>query len=161
MANLRDVIIYLLRTYPNPDELSKPRLVKMVYLADWKSSISYYRQMTEINWFFNHYGPYVEDVINLIKSDKENFSVETRSTFFGGTSHKIRLASKNHTPQLTAEEKQVLDFVIRKTSSLPWNSFIELVYSTYPIENSAKYTNLDLVGLAKSYTQGTPQPYFS
>jgi hypothetical protein len=39
MATLGDVMAYLCEHYPHKDDLSKARLTKLVYLADWKSAI--------------------------------------------------------------------------------------------------------------------------
>jgi hypothetical protein len=39
MAELKDIIAYYCKQYPHKAELSKARLTKMVYLADWKSAI--------------------------------------------------------------------------------------------------------------------------
>ena len=36
MRKLTELIKYILHTYPKIEELSKPRLVKLIYLIDWK-----------------------------------------------------------------------------------------------------------------------------
>jgi len=64
-----DVIRYIINEYPHKDELSKARLNKMIYLADWKSAIDKGNLITDINWLFNHYGPYVKEIENLIAND--------------------------------------------------------------------------------------------
>jgi hypothetical protein len=53
MARLRDVVAYLCHEYPHKGELSKARLTKMVYLADWRSAIERGSQVTDIEWVFN------------------------------------------------------------------------------------------------------------
>lgn len=154
MSDLKDIIIYLFKNYPNPTELSKPRLVKILYLADWRSAFTRGQQVTNIRWFFNHYGPYVEDVISLIKANPKIFYVESFQTGLGGISDRIKLLSTAHqTNELDNEDKSYLDFVIERTYNLSWDEFLSLVYSTYPIENSSKYTTLDLVEFGKEYNQ--------
>ncbi|MEZ5578109.1 MAG: hypothetical protein R3F40_00950 [Candidatus Competibacteraceae bacterium] len=32
----------------------------MIYLADWFSSLADGKKLTDIEWLFNHYGPYVK-----------------------------------------------------------------------------------------------------
>jgi hypothetical protein len=71
MKDLLTLIIYIFKTYPKVEELSKPRLVKLIYLIDWKHAIDNGTQATNIQWYFNHYGPYVDDVIDLIKQKGE------------------------------------------------------------------------------------------
>jgi len=69
MSKLRDIVAYFCSNYVYKDELSKVRLTKMVYLVDWRSAITDGKQLTRIQWHFNHYGPYVEDVVASIKYD--------------------------------------------------------------------------------------------
>lgn len=150
---LKNVIIYFFKMYPNPLELSKPRLVKMIYLADWKNSIENKNQITDIKWLFNHYGPYVEDVIQLIKNNTDTFSVKSYPTFRGGSSDIITLNEgvDFDKEKITSEIQKILDFVINSTAKMPWNNFISLVYSTYPIRTMPRYSELDLPFLANEY----------
>lgn len=41
MANLKDIIAYILQNYPSnkKHELSNARVTKMVYLADWRNCL--------------------------------------------------------------------------------------------------------------------------
>ena len=55
MNNLENVIAYFCLHYPHKRELSKARLTKLVYLADWFSALIFRRQITNINWIFNHF----------------------------------------------------------------------------------------------------------
>ena len=66
MMQTIDIVKYIFDKYPKPEELSKPRLVKIVYLIDWKTAVETGDQCTNVEWYYNHYGPYVEDVINVI-----------------------------------------------------------------------------------------------
>lgn len=150
MSELRDVMAYLCAKYPYKDELSKARLTKMVYLADWKSAITSSRQITNIEWRYNHYGPYVVDVFEQAINDPI-FEVESTANLYGSPKQIIRLADESFDPDLSDSEKQILDFVIKRTKDKFWNDFIRLVYSTYPIVSREKNTNLNLVTLAEEY----------
>ena len=150
MAELRDIIAYYCKQYPHKAELSKARLTKMVYLADWKSAIDRGRQISNIQWVYNHYGPYVDDVANVAQSDSI-FDIESTTNMFGGNKQVVRLRSESYSPDITNAEKSILDHIISTASTMYWNNFMELVYSTYPILKSDKYSNLDLVSLAKEY----------
>jgi hypothetical protein len=129
MAELKQVMAYLCEQYPHKDELSKARLTKLVYLADWRSSILQQCQITNINWVFNHFGPYVDDIIALARSD-DDFEVVKTTTMFGEIKEIIRVRQGGLTPLLHPQEKEILDFVIDSTESMFWNAFIRLVYST-------------------------------
>lgn len=150
MNTLKDIIKYLFVNYPYKNELSKARVVKMVYLSDWKYAITYGKQITGIQWYFNHYGPYVSDVINEIRNDKD-FTLTMVTNALGEPKELITVKDDFVNPVLSDDVRDVLDFVIRKTSPLFWEDFIALVYSTYPVVTQPKYSYLNLEELAKEY----------
>lgn len=152
MASVRDVVAYLCENYPHKNELSKARVTKMVYLADWRSCIIWERQITEIVWEYNYYGPYVEDVLNIARTDPA-FEIETTRNVRGGLKEIIRLIAPVEYKTLNAEDTAILDFVIQTTASKFWDDFIHLVYSTYPIITQPKFSKLDLVSLAREYRE--------
>lgn len=149
-GKLHDVIAYFCANYPFPDELSKARLTKMVYLADWRMAIDSGRQITDIEWVFNHYGPYVR-VIERVAVSSPDFEVESGTNVFGAPKETIRVREGVNWPSLIAEEQEALDFVIEATEQLTFADFLSLVYSTYPVKTSAKYEHLDLPSLASQY----------
>lgn len=155
MEKTIEILKYLFSNYPNPSELSKARAVKMVYLADWKSAITREKQLTNIKWIYNHYGPYVHDIIELIRQD-ENFNIKSGVNVYNQPKDIIQLRNKVKT-NLDKETKEILDFVIEKTSPLYWDDFIRLVYSTYPIVKEKKLNLLDLNKLAKEYKNALQQ----
>jgi hypothetical protein len=152
MASVRDVVAYICKHYPHKHELSKARLTKMVYLADWRSAITRGEQVTSIEWHFNHFGPYVEDVVESVRSDPE-FDVDITANMYGNSKEIISTKNGVQYPSITGDDKEVLDFVINSTAPKYWNDFIRLVYSTYPVLTQPRYTRLNLVELAERYKQ--------
>lgn len=151
MAELRDVVAYLCANYPHKQDLSKARLTKMVYLADWRSALVKNSPMTDIRWIYNYYGPFVDDVISVARKDPA-FEIVQTANLFGGQKEVVRLSAEPaEWPSLTDEERQILDHVIQETSLLYWNEFIKLVYSTYPMVTQERFAPLDLVTLANEY----------
>jgi uncharacterized protein YwgA len=151
MARIRDVIAFVCSEYPHKRELSKARLTKMVYLADWRAAIVRGAQITNIEWVFHHYGPYVEDVAEAARNDPA-FEIIQTANMFGGQKEVIRLKEPTvKHPSITEDDAKDLRFVIEQTAPLYWNDFIELVYSTYPVISRPRYETLDLVALAKEY----------
>lgn len=148
MKKLKALLAYLIDNYPYKFELSKARLTKMVYLCDWLSAFHCGKQMTDIKWYFNHYGPYVDDVVECARKNPE-FDIIFDSNCFGATKEIISTINPLDTDCLDKSEKIILDFIIDKTSGLYWKGFINLVYATYPIATQPRYTYLDLVELAK------------
>lgn len=148
---ISNIIKYLLKEYPHKSEFSASRLTKMIYLMDWKSSIDFGRQITNAEWHFDHYGPYVDDFIKLAKEDKD-ISVENTSNYYGGKKQLLKLSNKfEESFELTKEQKDIADFVINATKSKNYEDFIQLVYSTYPVISNDRYCDLDLVGSAAKY----------
>lgn len=151
MTELKSVVRYLCKHYPHKNELSKARLTKMVYLADWRCALRTGDQLTNIHWKYNHYGPYVPDVVDQTRDDPE-FSIDTETTPYGNTKELVTYRGDDD-GSLDPNEYAYLDFVIDKTKSLSWDGFIKLVYSTYPIVVSDKQDDLDLPALARRYSE--------
>ena len=150
MNRLQNIIAYFCANYPYKGELSKARLTKLVYLADWFSALADGKQLTNIEWVFNHYGPYVEDVVRAADEDY-GFVIEDDWTSYGSRKQLIKFYGKPNDIELTNREEEILDAVIEKTRRLYFNDFIDYVYSTYPVSSKERYSVLDLERLAKEY----------
>jgi uncharacterized phage-associated protein len=150
MATVRDVAAYLCKH--SPGGLSKARLTKLVYLADWKAVVERGRPVTDIAWFFNNYGPYVPAVVDAAKRDSA-FKVEAKDTVYGNSMDLISLKHPDVVAceSVNAEDIRILDEVLAVTKDLNFTEFIEFVYGTYPIVSQQRYTQLDLVRLAHDY----------
>lgn len=153
MSKLRHVIRYLCSHYPHLSELSNARLTKMVYLADWESSRMTGKQITDIEWYFNNYGPFVDDVRLEAEHDTAIEVVHT-NTMFGTPKVQIRLINPNVEIRLQKSEMEILNKIIESTKDKFWNAFIRYVYDTYPVKNSPRYTSLDLPLLAVQEKNG-------
>jgi hypothetical protein len=153
MADLKDVLVYLIGKYPYPSELSNARVTKLVYLADWRHAITHGRQLTDITWYFDNYGPFVWDVKNVVESAPDLFACDDTANMYGDRKRLFSLVNTSHAPHLSAEERNSLDHVIDATKALNWAQFIKLIYSTYPVMSSERYSNLDLARLAKDYKE--------
>jgi Protein of unknown function (DUF4065) len=150
MASVRDIAGYLCRNYPYQEQLSKARLTKMIYLADWKSAIDRSTQISDVRWEFSHFGPYVPLVVEQLRED-EDFWVRGSSTIFGHPKEVVSYHGPDDFPTLSAEDRRILDFVIASVAPKSWDGFIKLVYSTYPVVSQPRYSELDLVRLAEEY----------
>jgi uncharacterized phage-associated protein len=152
MVKIKYIIRYFVEHYPHKTELSKTRLTKMVYLADWYSAIKNGKQLTEIVWYFDHFGPYVVDVFNTVKED-HRIEIKTEFNQYGRPKQVIGLKERQFDflfkNRLDESTISILNEVIEDTKILYWSDFIAYVYSTYPIKHSPKYSTLDLHTLAK------------
>ncbi len=137
---LNDLIKYFCSMYPHSQELSKARLTKMIYLADWENFKLSNNQLSDIKWYFDNFGPYVTDVVDTAYNDPDVRLVSTRTIY--GT-EKTLIEYKGATPTLDESVKIILDQVIESTKTLSWKNFIEYVYATPPIKESTRYNYLD------------------
>ncbi|HEV7744083.1 MAG TPA: Panacea domain-containing protein [Pyrinomonadaceae bacterium] len=153
MATIKDTLAYLLLQYPHKSELSNARVTKMVYLADWHHVLKSDRQVTEILWFYDNYGPFVWDVKDTAEAEKSLFRVASSTNFFGNPKFEFEILDDNYQPRLSDSERESLDHVIESTKRLGWDSFIRIVYSTYPIVSSQRYSFLNLQKKAAEYRQ--------
>lgn len=145
---LADILIYLCARYPHPQELSKARLTKMVYLADWEACLRTGAQLTGIRWYFHNFGPYVDDVIAAAQGSPYLDVIEGEN-LYGEAKQTIRLSPFAIAPNIDRVTQNILDHVIAKTRNLYWPEFIKHVYSTPPIAESTRYSQLDLVRFAR------------
>ena len=147
MSKVASIIKYICKTYPHSHELSKARLTKMIYLADWESARKRGCQITDISWYFNNYGPYVDDVVDEAVRDPE-INVITTTTVYGTPKIQVQYNGNIAGLDIGGEERAIIDEVIEETKTMYWNSFIKHVYDTYPIRENPRYSYLDLVDLA-------------
>jgi hypothetical protein len=160
VVRLADIMVYICKYYPYKSELSKARLTKLIYLADWKYALSKSTQISPIRWYFDRYGPFVYDVLDEAKDDSR-FRVEKSETMYGSEKEVIRLIDEDvDALGLATDEIETLDFVINKTKDKNWSEFLRLVYSTYPIATQSKFSNLDLSVLAEEYKEKRDQGLF-
>tara|TARA_R110000765_G_scaffold26526_10_gene64760 strand:- start:1470 stop:1937 length:468 start_codon:yes stop_codon:yes gene_type:complete len=150
MAKTIDAVAFVLLHYPHKGELSNARVTKMLYLADWKHCMSYKKQITPISWYFDSYGPFVWDVMKSAE-ESDIVSVEMSTNMYGKNKRQLSLKSDSYKPKLQPTEQLAIKHVIDMTKQMFWNDFIKLVYSTYPIVNSDRYSYLDLIELAEEY----------
>lgn len=151
MSKLKEVISYILINYPHKSELSNARLTKMIYLSDWKCAIESGKQLTDIEWFFDNYGPYVTDVQAEIAEHEDLFSSNFTRNMYGESKTIFSMKNVEYNPVLSDSERVVVEHVIVKTRELYWDDFIKLVYSTHPVSSSSRYSFLNLVEKAKEY----------
>ncbi|MBL0749787.1 Panacea domain-containing protein [Nocardioides baculatus] len=152
MSDLESLVLYFCKHYPHKDELSKARLTKMVYLADWRSAITERKQLSDLRWTFNHYGPYVDDVVEAAELSRF-LRIRETTNMYGSRKEVVEATVDAPEPSLSGNERLILDHVIQETQRLGFNDFIKLVYSTYPIVTRARYHTLDLVELAGEYEE--------
>lgn len=155
MASLESAVAYVIDSYPHKSELSNARVTKILYLADWFALINKLPRVTNINWYFDNYGPFVWDIKNTVDQSSILSSKSTHNQY-GQPKEQFFLVDEEYIPNISETDKKCIDHVIDATKSMYWDAFIKLVYSTHPVASSPKYTFLNLEQKAMEYvaTQG-------
>jgi hypothetical protein len=153
MTKIEQIALLVYNSYPNPYELSKARLVKIIYLSDWKFALEHGRQITDIKWYYNHYGPFVKSIIEEIRQSPYFETIKLTNSY-GGEKEIFKPKDAFIEITLLEEEISVIQSIAKLSSQYFFDDFIRLVYSTYQVVVSEKYQYLDLVSLAKEYQQG-------
>ena len=148
---LHDVIVRICTSYRYKDELSRARVTKLVYLSDWVSSLHYGGPITNTQWVFNHYGPYVGDVPATVASSP--VLMESPETNAFGSPKRVITAVPGAVDGLSDSERAVVDAVLGHTESMTFTKFIDYVYDSYPIRASKRYDTLDLGAFAAQAQQ--------
>lgn len=151
MNELLDIIYYVCLNYPNKEDLSNARLNKIIYLADWRNVLRRGHQVSNINWTFNHYGPFVFDIIDEVNAHEDIFEVKCIVNDFGAPKQIISLKGGLNQVNPNIEDSDSIDFIIDKTSNMGFNKFIQYVYSTYPVLSSQHGDTLNLITKAEEY----------
>lgn len=144
-------MIYIIKKYPHKHELSNARLTKLIYLSDWHHCINDKKQISTIDWYFDNFGPYVTDIQNTATENPNVFEVEETCNIFGKPKRVFKLLDNDCCYELNNNELESINHIIKNTEALNWDEFIKLVYSTYPIISSEKYSFLNLTKKAAKY----------
>lgn len=62
---VRDILFEIIKRHPRgKDGLSEDELVKLLYLVDWKHTIEYGKQATDIQWYNGNKGPEIASLLD-------------------------------------------------------------------------------------------------
>lgn len=148
---LKELMLCILAKYPHPNDMSNSRLTKTVFLCDWKSCLESGAGISGVEWYIDHYGPYVDDVIDLAKSDPDFYVVNVQSEN-GKSKNLVGLSGDARCYyDLSVSDEAYVDFVIGLTEDKGYDEFINLIYSLYPVITSSKFGRIDLVKKARDY----------
>ena len=134
MVSITDTVSYIRDSYPHKSSLSNSRLIRIIYLSDWRSAILRSKQLTDARWKLNGFDPVIKGIFieNCLKESEKR----------GKTA-----------PTLSKDDKEIVDYAINTSSGKKWEELVSLVCSTYPFLTKQKSPELNLVELAKLYIQ--------
>jgi hypothetical protein len=152
MNSTEKLILFIIVSFPDRKKLTLSRIVKTLYLAEWKNCLVFKNRLTQEDWFFNYDGPYFNQFENIIRESNclQKMIIESETGDIQEYITSTNVELKNST-NLVESEKKILLFAIENTFNLNWREFNRLVYSTYPLMKMTKFSKLNLLSLAKEY----------
>lgn len=150
MERVINILDYLYLQYPNPNQLSISRIMKLLYLIDWRYAITKFEKLTDIEWLQTEYGPFYKS-LRAIFNESSNFDVSIKIDDDNKEQIIIVFLNKKENLVTKIETKEVVDFVIEHCKDYTWSELNNLVNSTYGILNTPQGQIINVVELAKKY----------
>jgi hypothetical protein len=154
---LSEIVYYLIHDQ-KMDGVSLPKLMKMLYLAEWKQVIDNGTLLTGEAWSGVENGPYCQALVDLALGEEDEYiNYKVSSTDGMSSTTIVYTDQKRATLSLSSSETSILDFVKSTVTNMGFNDLVKIVYSTYPMivtSLSSSISNapiLDLLKLAKDY----------
>lgn len=150
MERIINILDYLYQKYPNSNQLSYSRVMKLLYLIEWKFVITNFKKLTDIEWVLSPYGPFHKNLRSIF-NESSNFDVSIRFDYNNKEQLLIKFLNKKEKLNINSGVVKIVDFVINHCKDLSWNELNNLVNSTYGILNTKDGQIIDIVRLAKEY----------
>jgi hypothetical protein len=150
MEKVINIIDYLYLKYPNSNQLSISRVMKLLYLVEWRFAITKFQKLTDIEWMQTEYGPFYK-ALRGIFNESSNFEVLIKLDNNKNEQTIITFLDRKESLKLKDDTKEVVDFVIKHCKDYSWKELNNLVNSTFGVLNTKQGQIIDLVSLAIIY----------
>ena len=150
MERVINIIGYLYLQYPNSNQLSISRVMKLLYLIEWRFAITKLEKLTDIEWLQTEYGPFYKSLRSIF-NESSNFEVIIKIDDNNKEQLVINFLNKKENFNLRNDTKEVIDFVISHCQNYSWTELNTLVNSTFGVLNTPQGQLINLVILAKQY----------
>lgn len=150
MERVINILDYLYLQYPNSNQLSISRVMKLLYLIEWRYAITKFEKLTDIEWMQTEYGPFYK-TLRSIYNESSNYEVTIKLDDKNREQTVIIFLNKKENLSLKDEAKKVVDFVINHCKDYSWTELNNLVNSTYGVLNTPQGQIIDVVNLARKY----------
>ncbi|WP_367772488.1 type II toxin-antitoxin system antitoxin SocA domain-containing protein [Flavobacterium sp. WC2421] len=152
MERVINILDYLYIKYPNSNQLSISRVMKLLYLIEWRYAITNFEKITDIEWMQTEYGPFYK-TLRSIYNESSNYEVTIKLDDKNREQTVIIFLNKKENLSLKDEAKKVVDFVIGHCKDYSWTELNNLVNSTYGVLNTPQGQIIDIVNLARKYKE--------
>lgn len=150
MERVINILDYLYLKYPNPNQLSISRVMKLLYLIEWRYAITKFEKLTDIEWINTEYGPFYKSLRDIF-DESSNFDVKDDIDDNGRKQTMIFFLNRKADINLKENTKEVINFVIDICKDYSWVELNSLVNSTYGVINTPQEGVINVLELAKKY----------
>ena len=152
MATVQGLASYLIpRAMEHKTVVSLPRLIKLMYLADWRESLAHNAQITNLKWKIGPCGPSADEIYQQLMTDVSHFTLSTVMDRFGNPKTVVGQTRQVVNSELTPDQRSSVDFILGVAKNREWESLVSLVSSTYPVATHEPGAELNLPELATEY----------
>lgn len=152
MERVINILDYLYLQYPNSNQLSISRVMKLLYLIEWRYAITKFEKLTDVEWMQTQYGPFYK-ALRGIFNESSNFEVSIKLDDSKKEQTIITFLNVKENLNLKADTKEVANFVIQHCKDYSWSELHNLVSSTYGVLNTQQGQIIDIVNLALKYRE--------
>ena len=152
MERVINILDYLYLQYPNSNQLSISRVMKLLYLIEWRFAITKFEKLTDIEWMQTEYGPFYKSLRGIF-NESSNFEVSIKLDDNKNEQIVITFLNRKENLNLKADTKEVVNFVIEHCKDYSWKDINNLVNSTYGVLNTQQGQIIDVVNLAIKYKE--------
>jgi len=123
---------------PGARPLTRTRLVKLLYLADVAGWQRLGRPVTPVEWKSYYYGPFSADVLAAADALDGDTIVQSQGLLSNGDRYFCYTPARRGivAELVNADDRGVLDGVIRDNATKPLNEILETVYERTPYKDS-------------------------
>lgn len=115
--------------------LTRTKIVKLLYLLDIESVAKYGKQVTNFEYRKYYYGPYDENIINLL-DERQYFSVGLGITSSGNQYYNYTVGPKKNDHQMDNNTKELVDSIVNKYGQHSLDKILEIAYATTQFKNT-------------------------
>lgn len=144
---ISQVLIYVLSHYKD-NPISLPRLIRLVFLADWYAAIVKNETILSTQWYRRNFGPY-SDII-LEKLIELNVTIKKGNTESDGMTITVSIHDDQlDYPQLDNDDMSILDLAMKHVYELDFSSLDQYIENLFPIKNTAINAEIEIQKLAQ------------
>ena len=116
-------------------ELTRTKLVKLLYFVDLEAWESFGRTVTGVEWIWHLYGPYSSSIMEAVQSMGSTDELELTETvnFFGSPEHRLRSIAPAYYRPASSDLTRLVRTVLRRHGRLSPSEIGDASYETAPM----------------------------